>query len=258
MLYTETSEGKNKVYVINPLISDYLEGYFELDFYGHKVVAPYFINTKRRKDLRALVGKGTPEEMVLETKVWAQVRGIDLHSAGPDRIRQLMQEVGIGIDCSGLVAHALNNYCRKERGFSITRKVNYRNHGPRAILARLFRPIENLGADDLTSELNCEVLKVNEVRPGDLIRGIGKQRNAFHVAIVTKVAADRIDYIHSHRLYGQENGVRKGSVQIVDPSKSFLEQNWLEVHTDGRNYLLEDLTAEPEDSGFRRLRAIAD
>jgi hypothetical protein len=65
-----------------------------------------------------------------------------------------------------------------------------------------------------------------------------------------------IEYVHSHRKYGENNGVRRGKVRITDIKKSYLEQDWLEVHDDGRNYLYEDLTQDPSDCGFRRLNSL--
>jgi hypothetical protein len=254
-------------YLINPFIQNFIQGYFELDFFNKKVKAPYYMNTKRRKDLRALVGKGLPSEMILETKVWAQVKKVDLKVLSEKEIRNLMIEVGIGIDCSGLVVHTLHEFFRKVLKKRFFKQIRYKNNSIRARLARYFRPVENLGADDLTSDRNTtRIDDLNQVRPGDLIRGVGKQRNAYHVAIVTKVVSDlkkehgveketvkKIFYVHSHRYYEEENGVRRGEVVITDPKRSFLEQDWKEVHSDGRNYFYEDISQYPENSGFRRL-----
>lgn len=254
-------------YLLNPLMVNYLQAYFELRFYNKRVAAPYFINTKRRKDLRALVGKGTPTEIIIETKVWAQVKGLNLRHAKPEEIRDLMLKVGIGIDCSGLIVHTLNHYYQAIGARSLYKRVKYEKNGLRAKLARAFRPAENLSANTLTSELNCVKLDLHAVRPGDFIRGIGKQRNAYHIALVTKVNTElkagqefvkQIEYVHSHRGYGEANGMRRGVVKISKQQAGILEQTWLDNHTDGINYLLEnDLKPYPEDSGFRRLRQIA-
>ncbi len=254
-------------YLVHPFVKNFIQNYFELEFFGKKVKAPYYMNLKRKKDLRALVGKGLPGEMILETKVWAQVKKVDLRKLSEREIRNLMIDVGIGIDCSGLVVHTLNEFYGKVLQKRFFKQIKYQNNSIRARLARYFRPVENLSANDLTSDLNTtRIDDLNQVRPGDLIRGVGKQKNAFHVAIVTKVVADlkmqngaeieavkEIDYVHSHRYYGDENGVRRGKVLIKDPKKSFLEQDWKEVHSDGRNYFYEDISQFPEDSGFRRL-----
>jgi hypothetical protein len=257
-------------YVINPLVLNEIQRYFELDFYDKKVVSPYFINTKRRKDLRALVGKGTPTEMELETRVWAQVKGLDLKRASSEEIRDLMLNVGIGIDCSGLVIHVLNSFMKKTSNATIFSKLNYKDKSLRARLARLLRPVENINADNLTSEINCHKVGLNNIRPGDFIRGVGKQRNAYHIALVTRVEAiidaqtgheniDIVEYVHSHRGYGDENGARRSKVRIIDYNAPLHEQQWLEIHTDGINYLVEmDLKPYPEEVGFRRLKYFAD
>lgn len=253
-------------YLIHPIIANYVQKYFELPFYRKRVCAPYFINTKRRKDLRALVGKGTPEEMVLETKVWAQVKGVNLKTASDEEIRDLMLKVGIGIDCSGLIVHTLNYYYQSTNQRSLYRRLIYDNYSLRAILARLFRPVENVSANTLTADENCERIAINDVRPGDFIRGVGKQRNAYHIALVTKVNTRtivgqeivyHIEYVHSHRGYEKANGVRRGVVEVRDPFGTILDQDWIDNHTDGVNYLLEsDLKPYPDDSGFRRLKSI--
>jgi hypothetical protein len=261
--HLEKSGEVSEKYKINTVIAGRVSDYFNLNFSGTKVTIPYYINTKRKKDLRVLVGKGTPEEIKLETKVWAQVKGESLKEMEESEIRELMLNVGIGIDCSGFVTHILNPYFQEKFGKPFYRLINYREGGIRKRLARWLRPVENLGADEMTSELNTKEIKVNDVRPGDLIRGIGKQRNAFHVALITEVITDKlgnnqeITYVHSHRQYGKENGVRRGKVKVTDPEKDFLEQNWTEIHEDGRNYLYEDIAYKPKDSGFRRLKLLS-
>ncbi len=258
----ETQASGEHIYKIIPEIAGELDRFFKLQIGGKSVTAPYYINTKRRRDLRALVGKGTADEIELEAKVWAQVKGLNLGEATTESIRELMQQVGIGIDCSGLVVHSLRPILGRH-GINLFSSVRYKLNNLRARLGRILRPAENLGADDLTSLANCEVVELSKVRPGDFIRGIGKQRNAYHIAIVTEVVAGSngdakiIKYSHSHRKYGSNNGVRQGVMEITNPHGSILEQKWLEVHTDGRNYLYEDLVSEPEDCGFRRLKFLS-
>jgi hypothetical protein len=175
-----------------------------------------------------------------------------------------MIDVGIGIDCSGLVYHSYNAFFKEKFGKSFKTIVKPQKHSIRSKLGRMFRAAENINADDITSELNCVKVKVNDVRPGDFIRGVGKQRNAYHVGVVTRVLVklaagceinQEIDYIHSHINYGDNNGVRQGKVIVKDPEGDILDQEWKDNHTDGINYLLEnDLKPYPQESGFRRLK----
>ena len=255
------------VHTIHPIAGNFLQQYFELPIAGKRVITPYYINVKKRKDLNALVGKGTPEEMVLEAKVWAQAKKQNLRRYSPSETRQFMEQVGIGIDCGGLVANTLAHYFQVQRRAGFYRQLKYSNMSWRARIARWLRPATNLSADELTSGLNAIVIDLNQVRPGDLIRGVGKQRNSFHVALVTEVVAQivagtetaketvvKISYVHSHRGYGADHGVRRGEVVISDGSKPWWEQQWLDNHSDGKNYLLEnDLLPFKADCGFRRL-----
>lgn len=262
-VFTQETQGNGAhLFRIIPEISEQLDRFFSLQIGGKSVAAPYYINTKRRRDLRALVGKGTAQEIELEAKVWAQVKGLNLDEASTESIRELMQQVGIGIDCSGLVVHSLRPHFRRQ-GINLFSSVKYKLNNLRARMGRILRPAENLGADDLTSLANCELVELSQVRPGDFLRGIGKQRNAYHIAVVTEVIGDAngdakvIKYSHSHRKYGVNNGVRQGVMEITNPQGSILEQKWLEVHDDGRNYLYEDLVSEPGDCGFRRLKFLS-
>jgi len=252
-------------YQLNKVLRNFIEGYFKLDFYGLKVRTPYFINPKGHKDLRSLVGKGTQEEIILETKVWAQVKNFNLTNASEIQIRDFMQTVGIGIDCSGLVVQTLKFYVNSLIHENLLTKLKFENNSIRARLARLLRTVENIGANDLTSDLNCTPVGLNQVRPGDLIRAKGKQFNAHHVALVTHVdtiinktteIVTNINYIHSHRFYGHNNGVRAGSLIIKDINGGLLDQDWKEISDDGINYLVEDLKINLVDNGFRRLKLI--
>jgi hypothetical protein len=204
------------------------------------------------------MGKGTPSEIELETKVWAQLKKINVNLLSDAEIRELMQSVGIGIDCSGLVVHILDNFL-KQKKVNIYKKIKYSRNSIRAKIARSLRPVENLGANDLTSITNTQPLHFNEVFPGDLIRGVGKQRNAYHVAMVIETKRDNnndlieLTYINSHRGYLKENGMRIGKMIVENKKEDFLAQNWTDIATDQRNYFYEDISAYPDDSGFRRL-----
>ncbi|MFW5702880.1 MAG: hypothetical protein ACOCXP_02850 [Candidatus Dojkabacteria bacterium] len=250
-----------KTLEIDKKVTQNLEKYFKLEIGKDTIACPYFINTARRKDLRALMGKGTPEEIVLETKVWAQVKGVDLYQAHLSEIRDLMTRVGIGIDCSGFVYHGLEKYLRDKYGKGLLQILKFDNTDLRSKFARLLRPAENIGANSMTNEQNTLKVALDQVLPGDLLRGVGERKNVYHVALVVAVDQDskgstrKIYYWHSHRGYGEHNGVRKGSVEIVDANLPLIAQNWDDHGEDGINYLLEnDLKPHPEDSGFRRLK----
>ena len=245
-------------------VLDLAKKYFELPLGGKKVRCPYFMNLKKqRAGLRVMVGKGSSEEIVHEVKVWAQLKGFNLEKSSEAEIRKFMMSLGIGIDCSGYVVYLLDKWLQGMRKPHLWSILRYRENGVYYRFRRLLRPVENIGANLLTGELNCEVVsKFNEIKPGDMIRAKGKQKNAHHVALITKTYKNdsgnlkKFDYIHSHRFYEEENGVRKGTVTITDPHKSLKDQKW-EDHFNGKNYMLEDLLVDYEDNGIRRLKFLA-
>lgn len=274
-LYSVESLSHGKVYTLNSVITDYVNSYFALPVAGKKVVTPYYINVKKRKDLNALVGKGTPEEIVLETKVWAQTKHVNLKRLTAEQIREFMLNVGIGIDCSGLVALSLDEYFRKCKRSSFFRAVKYQDQSVKGRLARFFRPATNLSANEMTSNLNASGIGLNSVRPGDVIKGVGKQRNAYHIVLIEKVVTkavksrenkkeetfteivSEIHYVHSHRGYGAGNGMRRGLVKVTDITQPWWKQDWEDFGEDGRNDLLEDdLLPFKAESGFRRLKIL--
>src|SRR5688572_2012122 len=88
--------------------------YFILQLGGKKVPCPYYINTKVvAGNLRVMSGKGTAEEIELETKIWAKVKGFDLETATVEDVRRFMTNMHIGVDCSGFVVNVLDIFMRK-------------------------------------------------------------------------------------------------------------------------------------------------
>ncbi|MCA9385563.1 hypothetical protein KC717_02860 [Candidatus Dojkabacteria bacterium] len=239
-----------------------IDKYFSLDMHGTNVVCPYYINPKStRGNLRVMAGKGAPEEIELETRIWAKVKGFDIVNASAEEIREFMLQMKIGVDCSGFVAQILNNYMTKMGYGPLRLYLSFDNNSLIARLRRFLRPLENIGANILTSDLNADHIDdLNEIRPGDLIRAKGNQRNAHHVGIITEVEYDeesqsvrKFTYANSHRFYENQNGMRYGEVVLDNPGKELKDQTWTDT-LNGRNYFLEDLLVDYEDNGIRRLK----
>lgn len=248
---------------ISPQAQKVIDNYSHIRLGKKYVKAPYFMNIKGQKGgLRVMVGKGTIDEIEQEVKVWAQVKGFDLKKANEDQIRQFMMDMSIGIDCSGFAVYIINEELKSKGLGSIWNYLHFQNNSPISKIKRLLRPIENIGADFLTSDYNCiKIEDYNEIRPLDLIRAKGKQKNAHHVAVITSVTKDEsgnvkeFEYTHSHRFYEEENGIRIGKVIITDPQKTLKDQKWID-DKNGRNYMLEDLKVQYEDNGIRRLKIL--
>lgn len=249
---------------IDKIAKDRIKEYFNLPLGGKRVKCPYYISSKsERAGLRVMIGKGTPDEIAHEVKVWAKLKGVDLSKMTGLQIREFMIERNIGIDCSGFVAQVLNYWLNKTSGKSLVSMFEFADNSIMSRLRRFFRPIENIGANTMTSELNCiRVESYNDIKPYDLIRAKGKQKNAHHVALITDVYFDekgnltKFEYVHSHRFYEEKNGVRRGSVDIVDSKKPLKEQRWNDDYK-GHNYMLEDLEIDYEDNGIRRLKFLS-
>lgn len=234
--------------------------YFHLKLGGKDVVCPYYISDKLiAGNLRVMSGKGSAEEIELETNIWAKVKGVDLNCMSEDEIRKFMIRHKIGIDCSGLIVNVLDSYLQTKKKKHLWKYLNYLNNSFMSKFRRLLRPVENIGANTLTSDLNTKkISNLDEIKPGDLIRAKGPQKNAFHVAMVVEVEVkdghvSRFKYANSHRYYNEGNGMRYGEVFINNLSSNELkDQQWTDIDN-GRNYFYEDLMVEYEDNGIRRL-----
>lgn len=236
--------------------------YMHLPIGGKEVVCPYYINKfKERAGLRVLVGKGDPGEIVKEVKVWAKLKDFDMDKASAEQIREFMISRGIGIDCSGFVVHVIGFWVKSTRKKHLQYYLKFPKNDILNLLRRLLRPVENMGADILTSELNCrKVNNLNNVRPGDFVRSKGKVKNSHHIMLVRRVTkidgvVKEIEYVHSSRYYDDNNGIRFGVIKVTDPLKPLELQKWLEVE-DGKNYTYDTFMNQVEDNGIRRLKNV--
>ncbi len=249
---------KEKVLTLTKSAQKVVDAYFNLPLGNKKVKCPYFRNRRHIKGgLRVMVGKGSPEEIVHEVQVLAKIRGVNLNKMSEEEIREFMQKLDIGIDCSGFAVHVLNAYLH-DLGLPPVHKIlTYEYTSIFAKLRRLLRPVENISAHILTSTMSCRpILDLNKVRPGDVIRVHEKRDTAFHVAVIYKVhkkgeKTTKIEYVHSHSKYGEENGVRKGIIEIIDEDKLLHEQKWIDDYK-GRNYMKEDLDANISENFIKR------
>jgi len=242
-----------------------IKEYLELPIGGKKIKSPYFMNIrKQRAGLRVLVGKGKAEEMKREIQVLAKIKKINLKELSSKKIRKFMMSQDIGIDCSGFVTHILNFWLHQTGKNSLINYLKFPNDSLISKLKRKLRPVENIGANLLTSELNCtKITNLNNIRPGDLIRSKGKQRNSYHVLMISKVTlkdnqVKSFEYVESSANYGNDNGIRFGNVIITDPKSGLKEQNWTDIDPKtNRNWTHENLLKEYEDNGVRRLKAVS-
>ncbi|BCX14025.1 MAG: hypothetical protein KatS3mg085_557 [Candidatus Dojkabacteria bacterium] len=243
-------------------VKKFINRYFELNLGNKKVTCPYFINTAKKKDLRALLGKGSPDEIEIEAKIWEKVKGVNFDLMNHDEIRNFLVDRNIGIDCSGFVTHVINFWYKLETGRNIWSKIKV------PIKKTLFgkilfylRPVEKIGANYLTNLENSRSVELNEILPGDLIRLKTQKRNAHHVLLVEEVIrkngkVKQINYIHSTPNYGKLSGVKRASIKVHDETKPLEDQEWLETDENGINFTKNGYLIQKEDNGIRRLKAL--
>jgi len=241
---------------------DKINDFMNLPLGGKNVTCPYFMNKrKQRAGLRVLIGKGDPEDIVTEVRVWAKVKHFNLFKASTIEVRNFMLNRDIGSDCSGFVVHILNAWLKVQKAGQLIKYLHFQDNGLFTRVRRWLRPVENIGADLLTGPLNTNIIEdLDSIQPGDLIRSKGLERNAHHLLLIIKVVkvAERVksfSYVHSTRNYWLNNGVRKGKVEIININKGLKDQKWLEVE-DGENYTLKGLLNNYQDNGLRRLKWI--
>jgi hypothetical protein len=247
---------------ILPLVQQKIDEYKNLHFDKNLVCTPYYINATKHKDLRVMVGKGTPEEIIMEAKIWAKIKGFNLETSSPAEIKKFLEEKGIGIDCSGFIIHVMNELVKVQRPSPIWNFIKVKNKGFLGGLKFKLRPVENIGAETITNEINADKIEIKDVLPGDLIRSKAKKNNGHHIMLVTEVEYDhnhlptKITYTHSSPYYGELNGIKTGEIKITDISKPLQDQEWFEKDSEGVNHTFEGFMVNVSDNGLRRLKVM--
>ncbi len=218
-----------------------ISAYFNLPFKKISGIAcPYFNNVyaKHRAGLRAQIGKGSPEEIAEEAEIISHQYENDFlqnSDTSPVEVKKFLLEHGLGIDCSGFASQIL-----KAEHPNFMKKINFGKIGIwRKIICRL-RPLENLSVNVYADNANTKLVarggadfNLSMLKPLDLIIMIDMPRfkNLDHILIITEVAKDFIKYVHSRNWLGEDlelGGVHFGTINITNPGKSLLEQEWVE------------------------------
>lgn len=207
---------------------DYIDRYFELKINGAEVRCPYFINLGGYLKDAVHAGKGSPEE--IEALVNSMTKESD-----PVKLRRLMNENGIGVECSGFIYNVYDYWLRKEEKGTLADylpAVNILN--PRKYLSRRFKPKNSMGADEFTRPPFSDAINIRNVEPGDLIR----TRNGRHVLLIVEVEYEndvprRLFYAQSNRYTDdakkdEKNGVRKGVIEL-DETLDLGKARWIDT-----------------------------
>lgn len=230
------------------------------------VVCPYHLNPKtQRANLRVLAGKGIPEEIVLETEIYAKLGGLNINKMNEDEIREFMQKRHLGIDCSGFVVHVMDAYSMRNEKKHLWKFVRKSKTNLYDRIKYILRPVENIGVADLISEINSiKLQRITDIRPHDFIKSSAlKAEEGVHILIVTEVEKDAsgktssFTYANSNRYYGDQNGIRFGKVLITKPLGGLHEQKWIDdVDEHGHNFVYESIVKHPEQNGIYRLNIL--
>ncbi len=245
--------------MLSPKAEQLINDYFNLPFAGIPGVrCPYFNNAilRRRAELRALIGKGTPKEIVDEAKIISLQYHTGLFDTSgncclhnehtgekttPEQIRKFLIERKLGVECSGFVTQVLSAHYLESKKIVLTKKLTIcpRTRLLRRVICRL-RPIENCGVTVYADNDNTSVVvgssgpyAYHNVQPGDVIVliGAGPRKNHNHILLITDVTNSVISYTHarawkSEGLYG--HGVARGTITIVNPGNNLLAQRFEE------------------------------
>ena len=243
--------------------------YFNLPFEVFTGIrCPYFINKQRprRGQLRGLIGKGTPKEIVEEAKILSiqYKHGLfDKNGFVPkdkyneEEVRQIIRSFlidnGIGIDCSGFASHVLSAHFLETYNIKLSSKLFFypKKRWLRNFITK-FRPIENISVNTLAHEQNSELvcegsepIKINEIRPADMIifKDIYNSPSRHHIILITDNSSGKIEYVHA-RAWNSEgkygHGVSRGQIKIINPNGNLLEQQWEEagkINDENETYL---------------------
>lgn len=246
-----------------------LAGYLQLGFPTNtsKVITPYYNNRRHEihGGLRALSGKGTPNEIIEEAELFAIREKIKLQDLSAEQLSKFLIDHRLGIDCSGLVYHILAAEALERGKGDLSRKISFQHRSLlRRVIARL-RPAENVNVTCLATENNSHEVRLRDVRAGDFLAIIYKDYS--HVILVSDVVRHEetgelrsLLYVHSiawpeEGLY--QHGVRTGAIEITDLAKPITEQIWTEKNKSGKENPTQRSLADAESISLRRLNLLS-
>ncbi len=246
-----------------------INNYLHLPIPGQDVACPYYNNRRAniRAGLRALIGKGAPEDITTEAELIALREKQDLKKMDNETLQKFLVDHKLGVDCSGFYYHVLDTELQA-RGLGKMRqhiKFPYIKNPLRKLLT-IFRPAEHAGVRTLSHEKNATEIKLSEIAPGDMITMIatGQNHNFNHMLLAHQVDQEKdqikkIHYTHSFAWssdgqYG--HGVKQGQIEITNINKNILEQIWTEREKTGQENETYQHAQLAQEIKIKRLKAI--
>jgi hypothetical protein len=221
--------------IINKAVNEYLN--FQI---GNAITnIPYF-NNKRNSSIggfRVEIGKGSVKEIRDDIEGLMVKDHISIEKLGDLVLKKYITDKDIGIDCSGLIYHILDQVCIETKSKSIADFINWRDLGLWSSIKAKLRAAENTSVAIFASNRNSHIINLPDISIGDIITITKDAKNRDHILLVTDVVKEEgqsinIKYAHSiaypeDGLYG--TGVRTGEIQIEGNStKNIYEGKWLE------------------------------
>jgi hypothetical protein len=244
--------------MFSPAAQKIINDYFNLPFEGLSGIrCPYYNNSRRRArgQLRGLIGKGTPKEIVEEAVIISKqyrhnifdkdgfccLHATHTDSEKNDDIRKFLIDNDLGIDCSGFVSQVLIAHYKETNHIDLAKSFYFwpLNNFWRYLVARL-RPVENMSVQVFAKPENTtkiidghDIYDWTKLVVGDLIimleTGPNNKRN--HILLVEENDGSIIRYIHS-RAWASEgkygHGISYGEIQMTEPGQNLLSQTWVE------------------------------
>jgi len=219
-----------------------IQKFEKLPFDGHTISCPYFNNKRaqQRAALRVMIGKGTVEEIAEEADMIARKKHIDLYILSDEQLKHFLVHNHLGIDCSAFAYYILAQeyYETKHKDLKKQLYFPHAKNPLRKLLIKL-RPVENISVRVLAHEKNAEKISLKDIQAGDMIIMMngGPRKDYNHILVVTDVQQSTVNYVHSFAWPsdGEYNhGIKHGTIAIIDPDKTILDQQWEEQTKTGQ------------------------
>jgi hypothetical protein len=250
---------------LSPLAQKVIEKYLALPL-GAGCSTPYFNNRRKRirGGLRALVGKGAPEEIAEEAEMFSIRERAGIKKMESGALKRFLVDHNLGIDCSGLAYQVLEAESLARTGKRLRSAVRPWSGFKRRLL-HIVRPSENSGVSTFSHSQNSIAVSEADIRAGDFISiiGTGAEKKYNHMMVVESVEASgstkKINYIHSYMwpedgLY--DHGVRRGIISIENDTP-IISGVWTEKGKMSKDNYTFMSAQSAKDISIRRLRVFA-
>ncbi|HUD03917.1 MAG TPA: hypothetical protein VMR73_00285 [Candidatus Paceibacterota bacterium] len=246
---------------LSPQALAVIEKYLRLPL-GCGCQTPYFNNRRKRVrgGLRALVGKGTPEEIAEEGGILAVKDRVSIKNMNDETLKKFLVDENLGIDCSGFAYHILDAEAQTRINKKL-RAIIKPYKGLERKIIYLFRPAENSDVTTISHEKNSAEIKASDAKPGDFISILESEISRNHIMIIEKVAKENeniiLYYAHSIALpeegvYG--HGVRRGKISF-NKNQNIVDGIWEEMTKENLGKTMQSISKRAKVFSLRRLRA---